>query len=277
LSGWRRTRAATRLALAFIRRDLLIQASYRFDFLSRLAGILITTAILYYISVAVGSAASPYLQPYRVDYFHFVLLGVAFMPFIRLSVGSAARTALACQQQGTLEMLYLSRTPLVVSLLLSMVWPLGWALFEAGVYLAAGQWLFGARLAWANLLTAALVTGLAVLAHTGLGLMNAAFTLITKRAGPLAAGLGLSANLLAGVYFPVEALPPWLGRLSCLLPATPALAGLRRALLHGASVRELGPELLALAGFAAIFLPLGLLAVGWAIRRARYDGSLGQY
>lgn len=264
-------------ALAFIRCDFQTQISYRLDFLMRVTGMLISVSIFYFISRILGTAVSPYLQRYGTDYFHFVLLGIAFYPLIGLSINSLAGAIHEYQHTGTLEVLFLSPTPIGAALVMSTLWGYCWALVESLFYLLAAALFFQAHLDWSNILTAVLVVLLGVLANAGLGLINASFVLVTKRTSPLARLLGLVTNLLGGVYYPVEVLPHWLRVLSRLLPATYSLEGLRRAMLQSASVADVGQDLLALAGFATVLLPIGWIAFRRAARWAKMDGSLSQF
>jgi len=263
--------------LAFILRDLQTQASYRLAMLLRIAGMLFSVFIFYFISQIVGPAANPYLQPYGTDYFHFALLGLAFHPFIGLSTNGIADVVNEYQHTGTLEVLFLSPTPILASLVMSTVWRYLWAFVEALFYLLVATALFRARLDWSSILTVVVVVLLVTLANAGIGLVNASFVLVTKRPSPLAQLLGLATNLLAGVYYPIEVLPAWLRTLGRLIPATYSFEALRRAMLQGASLDALKTNLLALVGFALVLLPIGLLAFRYAVRWAKTDGSLSQF
>lgn len=72
-------------------------------------------------------------------------------------------------------------------------------------------------------------------------------------------------------------LPAWLRPLAYLLPLTYSLQAMRRALLIGDSLAALAREVVILIAFAAVLLPLSLLAFRYAVRRARVDGSLAQF
>jgi ABC-2 type transport system permease protein len=82
---------------------------------------------------------------------------------------------------------------------------------------------------------------------------------------------------LGGVFYPVTALPPWLGKLAQWLPITHALEGVRRALLAGDGLTELWREALTLLLFAGVGLPLALAVFRWSVRRAKMTGTLAQY
>ena len=264
-------------ALAFIRRDFQTQVSYRVDFFFRIAGMLMSVSVFYFISQILGTAASPYLERYSIDYFHFALIGIAFYRFIGLSASGMAGAIHEYQHSGALEVLFLSPTPILPTMVMSMLWRYCWAFAESLLYLLTAALLFRARLDWANILSAVTVVLLSILANAGIGLINASFVLVTKRPSPLTRLLGLVTNLLAGVYYPIEVLPNWLRSLSRLLPATYSFDALRRTMLQGAALADVGRDLLALAGFAVVLLPVGLIAFRHAVRWAKTDGSLSQF
>jgi len=264
-------------ALAFIRRDFETQVSYRLNFFLRIVGMLISVSSFYFMSQILGTAVSPYLQRYGTDYFHFALLGIAFYPFIGLSANSLAEAIHEYQHKGTLEVLFLSPTPIFASLVMSTLWRYCWAFAESLFYLLVAGLFFQAHLDWANILSALLVVLLAIFANAGLGFINASFVLVTKRTSPLARLLDLVTNLLAGVYYPIEVLPYWLRAFGRLLPATYSLDALRRTMLQGASLIDVGQDLLALAGFTVVLLPIGFVAFHYAVRWAKIDGTLSQY
>src|SRR2546427_337986 len=84
-------------------------------------------------------------------------------------------------------------------------------------------------------------------------------------------------TIVGGVFYPPQDMPVWLGGWSRLLPITYALHALRRALLRGSRFADLLPDIRALVLFAAVLLPLGILAFRFAVRKARQEGSLVQY
>jgi len=71
----------------------------------------------------------------------------------------------------------------------------------------------------------------------------------------------LSAMLLSGVFWPVEAIPQWLRPASFLLPLTYAVEASRSVTLRGWGLAEIGIDLLALVGFALGFLALAIMTL----------------
>jgi ABC-2 type transport system permease protein len=93
----------------------------------------------------------------------------------------------------------------------------------------------------------------------GVGIMTAVLPLISPEKGSqlgfVAQGIML---VVSGVYYPVSVLPSWMQWLSTISPATYALRGMRAAILEGAGLGDLWPDLWPLLLIGAVAVPLGL-------------------
>jgi ABC-2 type transport system permease protein len=118
---------------------------------------------------------------------------------------------------------------------------------------------------------------LTLTAFMGLGILAAAFILRFKRGNPITWIIAATGELFGGVFFPVNILPEKMKAVAEWIPMTHALVALRQSLLKGASIVEIGPELVFLSVFTILVWPLGVLAFQWALRRSQSDGSLGHY
>lgn len=269
-------------AWAFIRRDLLIEASYRSAFVLQFGGVFVSIGIWYFLSGMIRGVAPGLLGGGGIDYFAFIVVGIAFYHYLTVALTSFASRVRNEQLTGTLEAMLASptRTPMVI--LASSLWDFVFTSFRVVVYLAVGVGISWAtdhpiRIHWEGLLPFALILVLTVLAFCGTGIIVASVIIYLKKGEPINSFLISASALLGGVFYPVEALPPWLASFSALLPITYALSGIRRTLLLGASLTDLLPEIRILALFVATLVPLGLLVFRWALRGARRDGTLVQY
>ncbi|HDN80506.1 MAG TPA: ABC transporter ATP-binding protein/permease [Chloroflexi bacterium] len=264
-------------ALLFLRRDFLIQLSYRFAFILQLFGILFSTASFYFIAKLFGSATAPYLSNYGGDYFSFVLIGIAFVGYQGVALHSFSDAIRTGQVTGTLEAMLVTPTRLSTLLLSSSLWNFVLTSLRVVIYLLMGIFLFGANLRQANVLAALVILGLSIPAFSALGILSASFIMVFKRGDPINFLISSLSVLLGGVYYPVAVLPQWLQILARILPITYSLEAMRRALLLGDSLITLMGEIAALIAFAAVLWPLSLLAFHYAVRQAKRDGSLAQY
>jgi ABC-2 type transport system permease protein len=152
-----------------------------------------------------------------------------------------------------------------------------WASFKVAVYLFLGIALFGIDIGNANLAGAFLILILTITSFTSFGIISASFVMVLKKGDPVGWLFTSLSALLGGLYYPVSVLPDWLQYLSYLLPVTYALEGMRLALLKGYSIYELFPNIIALVLFSCIMMPLSIVIFGYAVKRAKKEGSLTHY
>jgi ABC-2 type transport system permease protein len=67
--------------------------------------------------------------------------------------------------------------------------------------------------------------------------------------------------LLAGIFWPVEAIPHWLRPLSYAIPPSYAVDAIRSVMLRGWGVGEIWLDIVALCGFAGAFLTVAVLSL----------------
>ena len=264
-------------ALAFLRRDWRLQLSYRFSFLLQFFGIFFNLLVFYFLSKLVGNSAAPYLKPYGGNYFAFVLIGLAFSGYFGVGLNSFAANLREAQTTGTLEAMLMTPTRLSTVIMSSSIYDYGFVTFQVFVYLALGGLLFGVQLDKGNTPAALVVLVLTIIAMTSLGIIAASFIMVLKRGDPVTLLISSLAVLLGGVYYPIQLMPQWLQQLSRLLPITYSLDAMRRALLTDASFQEIMPDIIALAIFGIVLVPLSLLIFRYAVHRAKVDGSLAHF
>ena len=264
-------------ALAFLRRDWRLQLSYRFSFLLQFFGIFFNLLVFYFLSKLVGDSAAPYLEPYGGDYFAFVLIGLAFSGYFGVGLNSFAANLREAQTTGTLEAMLMTPTRLSTVIMSSSIYDYGFVTFQVFVYLALGGLLFGVQLDKGNTPAALVVLVLTIIAMTSLGIIAASFIMVLKRGDPVTLLISSLAVLLGGVYYPVQLMPQWLQQLSRLLPITYSLDAMRRTLLADASFQDVMPDIIALAIFGIVLVPVSLLVFRYAVHRAKVDGSLAHF
>jgi ABC-2 type transport system permease protein len=264
-----------RLLWAFLVRDWQTELSYRVAFLLNLSSTFFGAFTFYFVAQLVGDI--PLLQQYDGDYFSFVLIGIAFGSYFGLGLTGFARALREAQTTGTLEAMIMTSAPLSLLVVGSAVWSYAFTTFRVFVYLGLGVGLLGVSLGGANYGGALLVLLLSIVAFGSIGILAASVIMVIKRGDPITALFGTFANMIGGVYYPVEIMPEWLQWLAALLPITYALRAIRLALLAGAGWNVLLPDLAVLLTFCLVLLPLSLLAFRYAVERARADGSLTHF
>jgi ABC-2 type transport system permease protein len=263
--------------LAFLKRDFLVEASYRFPFVFQVAWTLFSIASYAFMARFIGSATLPALGAYGGDYFAFVVVGVALHDYFMTAMDAFSRSIRDAQLAGTLEALLATQTSLPTIIFASAAYPFLWRSFNVVLYLAIGVGFFNLHLVPENWAAAALTLILSVVAFSGLGILSASFTMVFKRGSPIVLLFGGLSWLLGGVFYPVTVMPAWLQRVSALLPITYAIEGMRACLLGAGRWSDLWGSLGPLMLFACVVFPLSLVSFHYATRHARMTGTLAQY
>ena len=131
---------------------------------------------------------------------------------------------------------------------------------------------FGGNPLWVGLLLLAAMPSI-----YGLGFTFASLVLAAKEANAFVFLVRGLVMIFCGITYPVSVLPSWMQSVAAWLPQTYVIHGIRSAVLTGASLAELTPDLLALLGFGVFWMAAGYLAFVWTERRVHRTGSLGQY
>ena len=116
-----------------------------------------------------------------------------------------------------------------------------------------------------NILLAFLIAALLAVGSQSLGILLSSMAKREAQAVQFLPIIILPAFLLAGIFWPVEAIPPWLRPASYFIPPTYAVDGLRSVMLRGWGLEQVWPQVLVLIGFAVLFL-LGATAT---LKRSR--------
>ena len=113
------------------------------------------------------------------------------------------------------------------------------------------------------------------LAFAGLSIGAAAFPMLwTEKGLQMAYIVQAVVLLVSGVYYPVDVLPGWMQLLAVISPATYVIRGMRAALMDGAEVGTLWPEIWPALLVGALSVPLGLRLFVAVERYAKKTGRL---
>ena len=262
-------------AYTFIKRDILIDLSYKTLATMKTFKIFLSISTLYFMSIIVGDN----LQKYQVntDYFSFALVGVVFSNFLSVGLNKFSEKLRASMNEGSLETMFVSPTPPILIILFSCVWGFLLESIHVIIALCLGIGMFGVQLANPNYGGVFIILVLTIIAFSGIGLISASIILVTKKGDPVSAIVTHLSILLGGTVFPVAVLPEFLQKISYILPITHSLNALRMALLEGASIYELTPQLITLAAFSLILFPIGIWVCNLMTQKAKMVGSLASY
>jgi len=270
-------RGSIRKALAFLKKDFLVESSYKLAFLFNIFSVLTSVLVYYFIDKLFGQRLVPHLEAYGVNYFSYVLLGMAFFSYAGTGLGSFANRIRGEQMSGTLEAVLATPTRPSTLLFSLGLWNFCIATFDLIIYLVLGAFFFHIDFSNVNIPAALLIFLLTATSFSGLGILSASFILVLKRGNPVSWVISSLEGLVGGVYFPIAVLPAWLQVVAKCLPITYTVRAIQLAVYQGYGIRQLRTEIGFLFAFSIILIPLSLFVFRHALRRARANGSLAQY
>ena len=250
--------------------------SYRLSLVMQVAGLLFTVIPIYFIANALQSTMAGTIMGESREYFSFMLVGSVALMCVTTAIASLQGTITGGISNGYFEPLLMTRSPVPLLLVGLTSYPLILTTIRATVMLTAG-WVLGAPIAWSQVVPALLIILLLFAVHWGIGLVGAGLILAFRTAGPLTQVVTTVSVFFGGVYYPVSAIPSWLKNIADATPLAYGLRALRRVLLLGEGVQDVGSDLAVLAGMGVLTLILGAAAFSVALNYAKKAGTLSTY
>jgi ABC-2 type transport system permease protein len=265
------------LVAAFIRRDWKMARSYRLSFALQFVGSLSSLLLVYFLSRFMGHAISGLGGHLLTDgYFDYAAPALILLALLMTALGIFGRQLRTAQQTGTLETLLTTPTPPWLILVGGSCYELLFAAAAGLVTLALAMGAFGLRIRFALA-----PDGVALLAALGalgvfsaFGMLYAAFVVVFKGGTAVLSLLSAGVALVGGIYYPISVFPTALRILAEAIPLAQSVNIVRETLLFGeVPLAQLG----ILWVYTVVLVPLSLVVFGRAVRRARRQGTLGQY
>jgi ABC-2 type transport system permease protein len=137
--------------------------------------------------------------------------------------------------------------------------------YVIGVIQAALVFGFGGAIGvrFGSPLGVVLVTLVFILVGCALGLTISALARREEQVQMIGGPVGMIMTALGGALFPVEMAPVWMQWVSLLFPTGWAMQAYHRLMWEGRDWTAVLPNLLVLAGFAAVFLVVGVRSLRW--------------
>lgn len=146
---------------------------------------------------------------------------------------------------------------------------------RAAVILIAGTLIFQIPMALSEPFTAVLMFFLTIVALYALGMLFASlFMMYGREAWHIANLLQEPVHFLSGSYFPTSYFPGVLQFAASLIPMTFGLDGIRRVIILGEGIAQTWPDVVALAVFSVVLLPLAKFALNYMENLGKKEGRL---
>jgi ABC-2 type transport system permease protein len=264
------------LAYAFVEREIALSKRYwAWEIVWLVYGI-VTSLSVAYIGLAAPAISGGQVDEAAISRFVlYLLVGTIAWRFLGIIFENIGEVIAWERWEGTIEYTFMSPVPRLTHLLGMCVATLVRALaFSIGI-LAAVTLFVPVDLSRANAVSALVLLAVGALAFIGLGIASASFPLMwTEKGLQMAYIVQAVVLLVSGVYYPVSVLPAWMQILSTISPATYVIRGMRAALMDGADLATLWPEVWPALVVGVLSIPLGLRLFVAVERYAKRTGRL---
>ena len=259
-------------ASAVVRRDAALFFSYRTAFVTQCVSLVASVTLFYYLSrlVTIETFGSP------DRYFQYVIIGLVIMQTVMGTLGSLPGAVRQELVAGTFERLVLSPFGAGAAVLSMLVFPFLRAVAFGVLMLIYAAIAFGLQLEWPTMLLAFPAATLAALAFVPFALMFTAAIFAFKQA-PGVTLVMTAIALTSGMYFPPDLLPSWIAWSSDVQPFTPAVDLLRHLTVGSDLAASAWADVLRLAIFATVLMPVALFAMGAALRFGQRRGTVTEF
>lgn len=264
-------------SIAFIKKDFIIERSYKISFIVSLFNSLFPVISFYFVGKLIEGKDFQILNKYGGDYFNFVFLGIAFTRYFQISVNTFANSIKTSQMAGCFEAILSSQTPPWQIVIMSSLYSFLSSAVQLIIMFIIGIIIFDLSFPMVNVSAASISILLSLLSFISLGIIAASITVLTKQGTILTWALGALSAFLGGSVFPIEVLPSWLRVISYVIPVTYSLEALRLSILQGYTFTMLIQQFYILSLFILISFPLSLYFFQWSIEKGKREGSLSNY
>jgi ABC-2 type transport system permease protein len=269
--------AHVRLGWAFVERQTnLWKRHWAWEVVWLVYGVVNTLAITFIAKeltdagVVSGDAAN--------DLLLFLLVGTLVWAYLSAVLDDVSLVITWERWEGTIEHTLMAPVPRVSQLIGTAVFGVLHAVMRTSLIMVFALPFFDislGRAAWASAAVVMLVGSLSLI---GLGILAGVLPMLyPERGEQMSFMLQALVLLISGVYYSVETLPGWLQVVSYISPATYLLRGVRSAMIDGASLADLGGDLLVLVGFAVVLIPASIATFKAAERWAKRTGRLKRH
>ncbi|MEJ5229347.1 MAG: ABC transporter permease [Pseudothermotoga sp.] len=259
-----------RAAWAFIERNFnLIKRYWKWEVVF-LAYTIANTATMGFIGRGAVSFGATVDENYLVMY---MLIGSILWGYLSILFEIVAETVAWERWEDTIEYTFMAPVRRITHLMSVCLFSVFYGILRSGLILVFVSLLFKLKLSGANFVGAGLVLLVSSLSFIGLGVASAVLPLISPEKGVQVVHIFQALLLMfSGVYYEIDVLPNWMQKVASFSPATYALRGMRKAILHGET--DLWEETFPLLALGIVLLPVGMIVFQRFERYAKQKGLL---
>ncbi len=225
-------------------------------------GYFVEKALLQTDAGATGTIRKDEISGKAISYADWVLPGILGMNMMFSSLFGVGYVVVRYRKNGFLKRLRATPLTPLEFIIAQVASRLGLIMVITGIVFTGTHLLLDTPVE-GSYLTLCLIAAVGAISMISLGLMIAARVTSEELAGGLLNMINWPMMLLSGVWFSLEGAGPLVQQAAMIFPLTHVLDSARAVMLDGATLVDVGPNLLALTAMSAVFLVTGAMLFRW--------------
>ncbi|MFN0157053.1 MAG: ABC transporter permease [Bacteroidota bacterium] len=202
------------------------------------------------------------VQSRNLNYIDFLLPGIISMSIMQMGIFGVAFGFVSLKKRGILRRLWVTPISPGDFILAQMATRLVLVMMQIVVLVGVGYLFFDLHFV-GNVWEMFVVGILGAVVFLAIGLALAGISKSEDQVAPLANVISLPMMLLSGVFFSRSNLPDFIRAITDFFPLTYLADGMRSIAIDGATLTQVGPQILGLAVWAVITCVLAIKAFRW--------------
>ena len=255
---------------AFLKRDLLIVSSYRFELFMQLVLVsIIAFSSLYYFFLMNALSGNGFLE---------MILGIILIDFMFACMGVFSLKVREAQQLGNFEILFLSKTSFIFILFASLLSTLMKCFFRMIFYLIIATLFSDIDISISEYFKILALIIFNTLPFIGIGLISASFIVLFKRGNPINFFTALISILLSGIFFSTEQLPKFFQIISDYSPIALTIEVIQVIIESSENSKvSIFDSMILLTIYSLVAIFFGLRFMKYVVKRSKKTGTLNFY
>ncbi len=264
--------------LSQLKKDFLIDFSYKISFFSQFFGIFLTAISFFFISEIFIDSESAHLKDFNYDYFIFATIGIAILDIVVTIMRSLTNSLREAQSFGYVEILFISRVSPSYIFLCSALYPFIKSSFKFIIYILFLQLIGDSTFSISSVLTSFILFVIMIIPFLALSFLGLAFVLYFKQADPINIVINMVVSVFSGILYPVSVLPSFMQIISNFIPLTSQLNSARYVLINNSVDEYILSNLFFMhIFFSIVFLFCCLAIFQISIKSVKKRGTIGTY
>lgn len=265
--------------IPILKKDLLIELSYKFRFIYSISFIFAQLLIFYFLSSFLESSYSKNPDSAILDLYGYFIIGICILDISYTLISYASTKIEEYKKTGIFEELFVLPISPAQLILFSNIYPAVFCIFKICVYsIFINYFIPFIEINSSMKLLLIYVIIFGIITFIGISLIACSFSILFFRGSPVAMLHNTLSILFGGVLYPVNFISENLTFFHYLLPAHSLTDLVRFSLgIYDLPMQQLLENIIIVASHSILLLSIGYISLYYAFKKSFKDGKISLY